>query len=168
VWRKDGQEPRQRSSDAVIEEIVELRRMGYRFIALADDNFYPVTLADIALAERQSNTSRVVDLRRLRRERLEFLDRLADLPPDTILFTQVTMEAAEDPAFLEAMRRARMSAVIRKRSYWDARRWGRSGLAQFEVEVIEITFRRMQAALGKTSFHSLRGRLVVGITDFRS
>ena len=44
VWRTDGQKPRQRDVDAVIEEIVELRRLGFRFIALADDNFYPVTL----------------------------------------------------------------------------------------------------------------------------
>ena len=36
VWRTDGQKPRQRSSDAVIEEIVQLRQLGYRFIALAD------------------------------------------------------------------------------------------------------------------------------------
>ncbi len=44
VWRTDGQEPRQRAVDAVLEEVVELRRRGFRFIALADDNFYPVTL----------------------------------------------------------------------------------------------------------------------------
>ena len=44
VWRTDGQRPRQRASDPVIEEIVHLRRLGFRFIALADDNFYPVTL----------------------------------------------------------------------------------------------------------------------------
>ena len=44
VWRTDGQKPRQRSSDVVIEEIVQLRRLGFRFIALADDNFYPVPL----------------------------------------------------------------------------------------------------------------------------
>ena len=44
VWRTDGQRPRQRASDVVIEEIVQLRRLGFRFIALADDNFYPVTL----------------------------------------------------------------------------------------------------------------------------
>jgi radical SAM superfamily enzyme YgiQ (UPF0313 family) len=44
VWRTDGQKPRQRSSEVVISEIVTLRRLGYRFIALADDNFYPVTL----------------------------------------------------------------------------------------------------------------------------
>ena len=112
VWRTDGQQPRQRSSDAVIEEIVQLRRLGYRFIALADDNFYPVTLADIALAERQNNTSRVAELRSLRGERFEFMDRLAELPGDTILFTQITMEAAEDPAFLDAMRRARIKGAL--------------------------------------------------------
>ena len=39
VWRTDGQKPRQRGADAVISEIVELRRLGFRFIALADDNF---------------------------------------------------------------------------------------------------------------------------------
>ena len=38
--------PRQRASDAVMEEVVQLRRLGFRFIALADDNFYPVTLTD--------------------------------------------------------------------------------------------------------------------------
>jgi radical SAM superfamily enzyme YgiQ (UPF0313 family) len=32
VWRTDGQRPRQRPSDPVIEEIVELRRRGFRFI----------------------------------------------------------------------------------------------------------------------------------------
>ena len=47
VWRTDDQEPRQHASDVVIEEIVALRRMGYRFIILADDNFYPVTLSDL-------------------------------------------------------------------------------------------------------------------------
>ena len=35
----------------MIEEIVELRRRGFRFIALADDNFYPVTMTDIATCE---------------------------------------------------------------------------------------------------------------------
>ena len=47
VWRTDGQKPRQRGVDSVVAEIVELRRRGFRFVALADDNFYPVTLADL-------------------------------------------------------------------------------------------------------------------------
>jgi radical SAM superfamily enzyme YgiQ (UPF0313 family) len=112
VWRTDGQQPRQRSSDSVIGEIVQLRRLGYRFIALADDNFYPVTLTDLALAERQNNSARLEELRRLRAERFEFMERLAGLPADTILFTQITMEAAEDPAFLDAMRRARIKGAL--------------------------------------------------------
>ena len=53
VWRTDGQQPRQRVADVVIDEIVQLRRMGFRFIALADDNFYPVTLEDLSMAARR-------------------------------------------------------------------------------------------------------------------
>jgi radical SAM superfamily enzyme YgiQ (UPF0313 family) len=70
VWQTDGQKPRQRESDPVIQEIVELRRRGFRFIALADDNFYPVTLADIALARRQNDAQRVTELKALRAGRL--------------------------------------------------------------------------------------------------
>jgi radical SAM superfamily enzyme YgiQ (UPF0313 family) len=112
VWRTDGQRPRQRPSDNVIEEIVELRRMGYRFIALADDNFYPVTLTDIANAERQNNAARVAELKALREDRFEFMERLSELPADMILFTQITMEAAEDTAFLDAMQRARIRGAL--------------------------------------------------------
>ncbi len=50
VWRTDGQEPRQRARRRVVGEIVELRRLGFRFIALADDNFYPGRLEDLAMA----------------------------------------------------------------------------------------------------------------------
>ena len=64
VWRTDGQKPRQRAVDSVIGEIVELRRRGFRFVALADDNFYPVTLADLAMAERQRNAARLEQLER--------------------------------------------------------------------------------------------------------
>ena len=112
VWRTDGQKPRQRGVDAVVDEIVELRRRGFRFIALADDNFYPVPLADIAMAERQRNTARVQQLRALRAERFELMDQLAQLPSDMVFFTQITMEAAEDTAFLDAMRRANIKGAL--------------------------------------------------------
>jgi radical SAM superfamily enzyme YgiQ (UPF0313 family) len=112
VWRTDGQKPRQRAVDAVVDEIMDLRRRGVRFVALADDNFYPVTLADLALAERQPQTGRYEQLRALRAERFELMDRLAQLPSDMVLFTQITMEAAEDPAFLDAMRRARIKGAL--------------------------------------------------------
>ncbi len=112
VWRTDGQEPRQRGVDAVLQEIVDLRRRGFRFIALADDNFYPVTLDDLAQASRQSDRGRLSQLTTLRAERFELMERLATLPDDMNFFTQITMEAAEDPDFLDAMRKARIRGAL--------------------------------------------------------
>jgi hypothetical protein len=112
VWRTDGQRPRQRTSDVVIEEVVQLRRLGFRFIALADDNFYPVTLTDLNLATLQKNTARVEELKALRAERFALMDRLAQLPDDLVFFTQITMEAAEDPEFLDAMKAARIKGAL--------------------------------------------------------
>lgn len=112
VWRTDGQRPRQRPSDPVLEEIVELRRRGFRFIALADDNFYPVSLTDIRLAERQNNIARASQLKAVREERFELMARLAELPKDMVFFTQITMESAEDPDFLDAMRKARIKGAL--------------------------------------------------------
>ncbi len=111
VWRTDGQKPRQRSSDVVIEEIVQLRRLGFRFIALADDNFYPVTQTDIRLAAEQHNQTRLGELNSIRAERFELMSRLAQLP-DKIFFTQITMEAAEDTEFLDAMKAARIKGAL--------------------------------------------------------
>src|SRR5450432_3876588 len=112
VWRTDGQKPRQRPSDVVIEEIVALRRLGFRFIALADDNFYPVSLTDIKNAERQGNQHKVAELKAIREERFELMARLADLPNDLTFFTQITMESAEDGKFLDAMRAARIRGAL--------------------------------------------------------
>jgi radical SAM superfamily enzyme YgiQ (UPF0313 family) len=112
VWRTDGQEPRQRGVDAVIQEVVELRRRGFRFVALADDNFYPVTIDDLEQASRRSDHQRLDQLKALRSERFELMRRLAELPDDMNFFTQITMEAAEDPEFLDAMRRARIKGAL--------------------------------------------------------
>ena len=112
VWRTDGQEPRQRGVDAVLEEVVQLRRLGFRFIALADDNFYPVTLEDLEMASRRSDQARLNELKALRAERFQLMERLAKLPSDMNFFTQITMEAAEDPEFLHAMRNARIKGAL--------------------------------------------------------
>lgn len=112
VWRTDGQRPRQRASDVVVEEIVQLRRLGFRFIALADDNFYPVTLTDLNLAAQQNNAGRLAELKAIRAERFELMSRLAQLPEDTVFFTQITMEAAEDTDFLDAMKAARIKGAL--------------------------------------------------------
>jgi radical SAM superfamily enzyme YgiQ (UPF0313 family) len=112
VWRTDGQKPRQREIGAVVREVVMLRRKGFRFILLADDNFYPVTLADLATADRRADKTRLIELTALRRERFELMARLEQLPDDMVFYTQITMEAAEDPEFLAAMRRARIRGVL--------------------------------------------------------
>jgi radical SAM superfamily enzyme YgiQ (UPF0313 family) len=96
----------------VLREIVELRRRGFRFIALADDNFYPVTFADLAQAKRRADPARLRELDALRQERFELMARLAELPDDMVFYTQITMEAAEDPAFLDAMKRARILGAL--------------------------------------------------------
>ena len=112
VWRTDGQAPRMRNVDAVVHEIVELRRKGFRFIALADDNFYPVAKADLAAADRREDKTRLHELQAMRQERFDLMERLAKLPSDTVFYTQITMEAAEDPEFLTAMRNARIRGAL--------------------------------------------------------
>ncbi len=112
VWRTDGQKPRVRSSDALIDEMVELRRMGFRFITLADDNFYPVTLSDLRMADRRADKSTYNRLKAIRDERFELMARMAKLPDEMVFFTQITMEAAEDPEYLEAMRKARIRGAL--------------------------------------------------------
>ena len=97
VWRTDGQKPRVRASDAIIEELVQLRRLGFRFVALADDNFYPVTLEDLRMADRRADRSTYDRLKAIRDERFELMEQLSKLPSDMTFFTQITMEAAEDP-----------------------------------------------------------------------
>src|SRR5438445_6114214 len=113
VWRTDGQRPRIRSADAVVQKLQHLRRLGFRFVLLADDNFYPVSLTDLQLASRQGNTQRSNELNAIRAERFELMERLAeDCPPDMVFFTQITMEAAEDPAFLDAMSKAQIKGAL--------------------------------------------------------
>ena len=112
VWRTDGQRPRQRTVDRVLEEVVALRRKGFRFIVLADDNFYPVTLEDLRMASRRQDPTHLEQLKAIRAERFEMMAALEQMPDDTVFFTQITMEAAEDPEFLDAMRRARVRGAL--------------------------------------------------------
>jgi hypothetical protein len=112
VWRTDGQKPRQRSFEKVIDEIVDLRRRGFRFIALADDNFYPVALTDLRLAREQNNLEKLESLTQIRNERFSLMAELAKLPKDMVFFTQITMESAEDPEYLDAMRRANIKGAL--------------------------------------------------------
>jgi radical SAM superfamily enzyme YgiQ (UPF0313 family) len=112
VWRTDGQKPRQRHYQRLIDEIVELRRIGFRFIALADDNFYPVSLTDLRLAREQNNTAKLEELMEIRSERFHLMEEMAKLPKDMVFFTQITMEAGEDGEYLDAMRKANIKGAL--------------------------------------------------------
>ncbi|MGB6975162.1 MAG: radical SAM protein [Terracidiphilus sp.] len=112
VWRTDGQKPRQRNHHTVIDEIVNLRRLGFRFIALADDNFYPVTLTDLRQAREQNNLAKLEELTAVRNERFQLMEELAKLPRDMVFFTQITMEAGEDGEFLDAMHKANIKGAL--------------------------------------------------------
>jgi radical SAM superfamily enzyme YgiQ (UPF0313 family) len=112
VWRTDGQQPRQRKFQSVIDEIVNLRQIGFRFIALADDNFYPVTLTDLRLAREQNNIAKLEELTAIRAERFLLMAELAKLPKDMVFFTQITMEAGEDGEYLDAMKKANIKGAL--------------------------------------------------------
>lgn len=112
VWRTDGQAPRNREVEKVVGELVDLRRRGFRFVALADDNFYPVPLADLAQADRRADKTRLHELQDLRAQRFALMKAMERLPDDMVFFTQITMEAAEDPEFLDAMRRAHIRGAL--------------------------------------------------------
>jgi hypothetical protein len=112
VWRTDGQKPRQRQYQSVVEEFVGLRRLGFRFIALADDNFYPVTLTDLRRAKEQNNAAKLEELTTIRNERFQLMEEMAKLPKDMVFYTQMTMEAAEDVTFLDAMQKANIKGAL--------------------------------------------------------
>lgn len=112
VWRTDGQKPRTRRYQSVIDEIITLRRLGFHVIALADDNFYPVTQTDLRLAREQNNLARLEELNAIRDDRFHLMEELARLPEDMVFFTQITMEAAEDGEYLDAMRRANIKGAL--------------------------------------------------------
>jgi hypothetical protein len=86
--------------------------LGFRFIALADDNFYPVTFTDLRLAREQNNTTKLEELTTIRAERFQLMEELAKLPKDMVFYTQMTMEAGEDGDYLDAMRKANIKGAL--------------------------------------------------------
>jgi hypothetical protein len=81
-------------------------------VALADDNFYPVTLEDLRMADRRADKSTYNRPEGDSRRTLRADGELSKLPKDMTFFTQITMEAAEDPEYLDAMSRARIRGAL--------------------------------------------------------
>jgi radical SAM superfamily enzyme YgiQ (UPF0313 family) len=110
VWVQDGRIPRVRATDAILQEVQYLYRAGFRLVMFADDNFYPYTLEDIQQTRSPELSQRA---RHGREERLALLDRIAtEVPRDMHFCTQITMEVADDPEFLAAMKRARIAGAL--------------------------------------------------------
>ena len=64
------------------------------------------------MASRRQDGTRLAQLEATRAERFGLMTALEALPADTAFFTQITMEAAEDPEFLDAMRRAHIKGAL--------------------------------------------------------
>ena len=110
VWVQDGRVPRLRTNDAIVTEAQYLYRAGFRLIMFADDNFYPYTLDDIANARTPAERER---LESGMKQRLDLLERLAEETPDDLFFfTQLTMEVADDPEYLAAMKKAGLAGAL--------------------------------------------------------
>ena len=110
VWVQDGRVPRVRTNDAILQEVLYLYRAGFRLLMFADDNFYPYTRTDIKQARSIEERKQ---LEEGMEHRLELLRRLeAEVPDDMFFCTQITMEVADDPEYLAAMRQARVLGAL--------------------------------------------------------
>ncbi len=110
VWVQDGRSPRLRTNDAIITELKALYSAGFRLIMFADDNFYPYTPKDI---ENAHNEEQRRSLEAGMAARYELLERLADeIPSDMYFFTQITMEVADDPKYMKAMKKGRIGGAL--------------------------------------------------------
>ena len=70
---------------------------------------------DLAQARRRADPARLRELEAIRAERFALMERLERLPEDMVFYTQITMEAAEDPEFMAAMKRAPHQGCTRRR-----------------------------------------------------
>ena len=112
VWRTDGQKPRQRGVDAVVGEIRRAPPAGVPVRGPCRRQLLPGHAGRPRDGRAPGQHARLEQLQALRAERFELMERLAQLPPDMIFFTQITMEAAEDDAFLDAMKRANIKGAL--------------------------------------------------------
>ena len=101
----------------VVGEIVELRRLGHRFIAASPTtNSYPVSLGRSGMARAAARSEPTASTgRHASVASAEVCDGGSLLNCRTTWSSsrEITMEAAEDTAFLDAMRKARIRVFCR-------------------------------------------------------
>jgi radical SAM superfamily enzyme YgiQ (UPF0313 family) len=101
VWVTDGRQPRQRLTEKIIEEVMELYELGFRYLVFADDNFNPATLGRVA---REPSENKRKEFEQIREERLRFFDEYhRSVPRDMFAFTQMTSEVTSDEEYLSAI-----------------------------------------------------------------
>ncbi len=110
VWVQDGRVPRLRANDAILAEAQYLYQAGFRFIMFADDNFYPYTKEEVANARIPAEKERLEAGMEQRFDLLRRLER--EVPDDLNFFTQITMEVADDPEYLAAMKKAGVAGAL--------------------------------------------------------
>jgi hypothetical protein len=109
VWRTDGQKPRQRGVDSVVSEIMSCGGVdSASWRSPTTTSIRSRSPTSRWRSGRERGTSRAAA--GAASERFELMARLAELPHDMV-FTQITMEAAEDELFLDAMRRANIKGA---------------------------------------------------------
>ena len=69
-------------------------------------------MTDLRLARERGNAPKLAELERVRAERFTLMEYLAKMPNDITFFTQITMEAAEDGEYLDAMKRAHIKGAL--------------------------------------------------------
>ena len=110
VWVQDGRVPRVRANEAILQEVRSLYQAGFRLVMFADDNFYPYTRDDIRQARTDEQRKQ---LEEGLEQRLDLLGRLAtEIPKDMFFCTQITMEVADDPEYLAAMKEAGVAGAL--------------------------------------------------------
>ena len=112
VWRTDGQKPRQRDADAVVAGDRPAAPAGLPLHRARRRQLLPGHAGGPGGGGRRADKAQLAALTRLRDERFELMARLEQLPDDMVFYTQITMEAAEDPEFLDAMRRAHIRGAL--------------------------------------------------------
>ena len=94
----------------IIYELQELYDSGFRLVMFADDNFYPYTLQDISNARSEEERG---ELEAGMQQRLDLMARLSEeIPKEMHFFTQITMEVADDPVYMRAMRKGRVLGAL--------------------------------------------------------
>ena len=112
VWRTDGQKPRQRAFRAGGGRNYRFAPAGLSLYRSRRRQFLSGHADRSAPGAGAEQPRKLESLTQVRNERFLLMAELAKLPKDMVFFTQITMESAEDPEYLDAMRQANIKGAL--------------------------------------------------------